>query len=84
MQDQQKQLEESKARVATLQSALKKIERAGADADDMDAEAAASDPAVVDEVQLDSFVARAPGGDELEGMKEVRFEDLSVPWGRRG
>lgn len=65
----QQQVKESKARVASLQTALAKIGTAskGADVDMEDA----GDAQDAEDAELDAFEAQAPGGDELDGMNEV-------------
>lgn len=65
----QKQQEESRERVATLQSAIKSIAATAANGDSE--EAIAADAAAGGEIGLDSFEAKAPGADQLDGLNEV-------------
>lgn len=74
----QQQLKESKARVASLHTALAKIGTASKGADvDMDE---AGDAQEADDAELDAFEAQAPGGDELDGMNEVCVAHWGTCW----
>jgi hypothetical protein len=63
----QKQQEESRARVATLQSAIKSIAATSGEPE----EANAVDADAGGDADLDSFEAKAPGADQLDGLNEV-------------